>query len=195
MVFCPADSDVEPETPMTIEALGVAAGTDIPTTSSVTSIADSDASPGPKETQTTQEILAPFPLLADVSHIHLNLVFLLLLAPSCCCWSLFWMYMLFYLLCNHYIFAHEVSDFFIIFILYPNYNVFQSFSLGKLNPFSKMSHHGIVAISVALQCVEFEVSAMHPVGLDTFGMELPLFSIKKLWSPNLQMSHHGIGIC
>ena len=51
MVFCPADSDVEPETPMTIEVPGVATGTDILTTSSVTSIADSDASPGPKETQ------------------------------------------------------------------------------------------------------------------------------------------------
>ena len=87
MLFCPADSDVEPETPMTIEAPGVAAGTNVPTTSSVTSVADSDASPGPKETQTTQEIFDPFPLvfpLTYVGHIHLNLGFLLFLAPNCC---------------------------------------------------------------------------------------------------------------
>jgi hypothetical protein len=46
---------------MTIEALEcVTAGTDMPLISSMTSVVDIGASPAPKETQTTQEILIKF---------------------------------------------------------------------------------------------------------------------------------------
>ncbi len=55
------DPGVNRVTPMTIEALeGVTAGTDMPSTSSATSVVDPGASPAPKETRVTQEILGKF---------------------------------------------------------------------------------------------------------------------------------------